>query len=345
MAEKGSEEEDSLQIMFKKLRVDPEWPANGNICIKVPHTEYPVDCKKSRKTGGLKSLTTRQLAKHRMEPYSTATPCQDDIATVCQPRAVIPPGCKQGVKRTSTCPASSQDATLDKPSRVGKTECVSETSVKCQASLLPDAKQSSSSSTSSIIGKIVLPVTKGECAVFGATSKSKGATFKTLATIHEESNETEPSESKKGEKQTVRPKKNIHSHHSKSTRKQSWRSARHRLGRTDKRHITDDTPDAFSSYQLHSRYTAKPAQQAGDSNYFKSRSDTPSSGNPSLPPTMTAAASMPPRRVEYNSCSKQARFSQDFNFDDTTVDELAGYFENLVYIPKKMSMMAEMMYT
>lgn len=36
--------------------------------------------------------------------------------------------------------------------------------------------------------------------------------------------------------------------------------------------------------------------------------------------------------------------SQDHS-DDTTVDELAGYFDNLVYIPKKMSHMAEMMYT
>lgn len=31
--------------------------------------------------------------------------------------------------------------------------------------------------------------------------------------------------------------------------------------------------------------------------------------------------------------------------DDITVDELAGYFENFVHIPKKMSHMAEMMYT
>lgn len=38
------------------------------------------------------------------------------------------------------------------------------------------------------------------------------------------------------------------------------------------------------------------------------------------------------------TCSQQAR-------DDITVDELAGYFENFVYIPKKMSHMAEMMYT
>lgn len=39
------------------------------------------------------------------------------------------------------------------------------------------------------------------------------------------------------------------------------------------------------------------------------------------------------------TCSQQARM------DDTTVDELAGYFDNLVYIPRKMSVMAEMMYT
>ena len=38
-------------------------------------------------------------------------------------------------------------------------------------------------------------------------------------------------------------------------------------------------------------------------------------------------------------CSEQARP------DDCTVDELAGYLEDCVYIPKKMSAMAEMMYT
>lgn len=45
------------------------------------------------------------------------------------------------------------------------------------------------------------------------------------------------------------------------------------------------------------------------------------------------------------SCSQQARLSQEVPFDDTTVEELAGYFDNLVHIPKKMSAMAEMMYT
>ncbi|KAH6944746.1 hypothetical protein HPB50_004772 [Hyalomma asiaticum] len=32
-------------------------------------------------------------------------------------------------------------------------------------------------------------------------------------------------------------------------------------------------------------------------------------------------------------------------YDDTTVNELAAYFENFVHIPRKMSSMAEMMYT
>ncbi|XP_077991777.1 uncharacterized protein LOC144445988 [Glandiceps talaboti] len=40
------------------------------------------------------------------------------------------------------------------------------------------------------------------------------------------------------------------------------------------------------------------------------------------------------------SCSQEARY-----VDDTSMEDLAGYFDNLVYIPKKMSPMAEMMYT
>lgn len=50
-------------------------------------------------------------------------------------------------------------------------------------------------------------------------------------------------------------------------------------------------------------------------------------------------------QVSKQSCSQQARLSQEVPFDDTTVEELAGYFDNLVHIPKKMSAMAEMMYT
>lgn len=44
-----------------------------------------------------------------------------------------------------------------------------------------------------------------------------------------------------------------------------------------------------------------------------------------------------------STCSHQARINTPLC--DVTIDELASYFETFVYIPKKMSSMAEMMYT
>ena len=44
-------------------------------------------------------------------------------------------------------------------------------------------------------------------------------------------------------------------------------------------------------------------------------------------------------------CTRPCTCSQQARVDDLTVEELAGYFEDFVYIPKKMSTMAEMMYT
>lgn len=51
------------------------------------------------------------------------------------------------------------------------------------------------------------------------------------------------------------------------------------------------------------------------------------------------STAVPATRPLERSCSQQARL------DDVTMDELAGYFEHYVYIPRKMSSMAEMMYT
>lgn len=45
-------------------------------------------------------------------------------------------------------------------------------------------------------------------------------------------------------------------------------------------------------------------------------------------------------RLSDVSCSQQARMGAD----DTTIDDLAGYLDDMLHIPKKMSHMAEMMY-
>ncbi|XP_032781967.2 uncharacterized protein LOC116920015 [Daphnia magna] len=49
-------------------------------------------------------------------------------------------------------------------------------------------------------------------------------------------------------------------------------------------------------------------------------------------------------RVFQSSCSQQA-LNPCPEEDDTTIEELAAYLDCIVYIPRKMSQMAEMMYT
>lgn len=46
-----------------------------------------------------------------------------------------------------------------------------------------------------------------------------------------------------------------------------------------------------------------------------------------------------------SSCSQQALINiNPGSTGDVTIDEIASYFENILFIPKKMSEMAEMMY-
>ncbi|XP_052774201.1 oxidative stress-responsive serine-rich protein 1-like [Mya arenaria] len=52
-----------------------------------------------------------------------------------------------------------------------------------------------------------------------------------------------------------------------------------------------------------------------------------------------------PNRNSYIDCGQEMRNHEGAAIEDTSVDELAGYFEDYVHIPKKMSSMAEMMYT
>ena len=49
--------------------------------------------------------------------------------------------------------------------------------------------------------------------------------------------------------------------------------------------------------------------------------------------------------VSGTDCNLDMSCSQEARLDDTSVDDLAGYFDDFVHIPKKMSSMAEMMYT
>uniref|UniRef100_A0A182SSY9 Oxidative stress-responsive serine-rich protein 1 n=1 Tax=Anopheles maculatus TaxID=74869 RepID=A0A182SSY9_9DIPT len=70
---------------------------------------------------------------------------------------------------------------------------------------------------------------------------------------------------------------------------------------------------------------------AGGSSLASSSSNSGSSAN--APSASSSAAA---------SCSQQARLNA--MPCDVTIDEMASYFETLVYIPKKMSTMAEMMY-
>lgn len=54
------------------------------------------------------------------------------------------------------------------------------------------------------------------------------------------------------------------------------------------------------------------------------------------------ACDLPSRRQSTRSCSEEARAAQ---FEDTTLVELAAYMDDFLHFPKKMSYMAEMMYT
>ena len=65
------------------------------------------------------------------------------------------------------------------------------------------------------------------------------------------------------------------------------------------------------------------------------------------PDYLHSGASTAPHRAI--SCRQQeavySNYSGRYNLDDTTVDELAGYFDEMMYLPKPMSEMAELMYT
>lgn len=154
------------------------------------------------------------------------------------------------------------------------------------------------------------------------TNKNKLPSFRTLATIEEE----RPEEVSAKVQETSRSSSSIHGHRGASA---------------------DVVPQAaaFSCF----------ADSAGSS--FANVGARIENGVPDQKPPQNTFAKWKYRNSERTlnrrgniamskqSCSQQARLSQAAAVDDTTVEELAGYFDNLVHIPKKMSAMAEMMYT
>lgn len=61
--------------------------------------------------------------------------------------------------------------------------------------------------------------------------------------------------------------------------------------------------------------------------------------------TDLVSGSAPQPQVVMRTCREQAAAAYVNSFDDTTVDDLAGYLDEIMFIPKPMSEMAELMYT
>ena len=63
------------------------------------------------------------------------------------------------------------------------------------------------------------------------------------------------------------------------------------------------------------------------------------------PASEVSMASSALRTGSHMSCRQQAVTYRPSYFDDTTVDDLAGYLDEIMFLPKPMSEMAELMYT
>ena len=61
--------------------------------------------------------------------------------------------------------------------------------------------------------------------------------------------------------------------------------------------------------------------------------------------TILRTVPVPPTTGSHMSCRQQAAVYRPSYFDDTTVDDLAGYLDEIMFLPKPMSEMAELMYT
>ncbi|KAL9979938.1 hypothetical protein ACROYT_G008460 [Oculina patagonica] len=92
--------------------------------------------------------------------------------------------------------------------------------------------------------------------------------------------------------------------------------------------LSDSELECNKSFRAKSKHSARKEIRVEQKLNFQSRE-------------MVADCSRQHRRLQCANVQKHA----GMNFDDTTPEELAAYFDQLLYFPKPMSAMAEMMYT
>ncbi|XP_063968086.1 oxidative stress-responsive serine-rich protein 1-like [Lytechinus pictus] len=316
--------DDYLHGMFKKLKVDPEKLKDdttyGTSATKQSSRWYNQSIKPPKKTR--KSLALRS-SRNRLSPYRSLLTCHGGKAT-----------CENPLIRSSKFTASSEQANrlahgkmwsesgnvkVKFAAGVGKCSCPKQ-EVPCKC----DTKKG---------GDVCRCGRKAPPCHIGSKCKSKLLSFRTLATIIEESGEAVPKE-KRSEKKLFSAVPSYKLHDGDASKAACVRDAS--ADASARPHFSNyrDGATGFKvSPKMHVPLAAPPTTTP-----FPSRSSVGPAGRTSN------VSSRVPARPEY-SCSQEARMAIDGLPDDTSVDDLAGYFDSIVYIPRKMSAMAEMMYT
>ncbi|XP_033104540.1 uncharacterized protein LOC117107095 [Anneissia japonica] len=308
MSSPGALDDLDMQSMFKKLKVDSSEPGTckrSSSSRRSSNGNY-FSVRRKSNSSHLKAVPWK-WTKHRLEPYVTTS-------------GTSPP--------------------LWQPELMGSTICQNNDDLAQSVSFkFPTSFQPSfSSCTGSIFSK-----NKGdEKAVFGPVLKpsKKVLPGKKLATIQEEVSETDATD------RTLIKSNLIQRFSSFQVNPDSTSTQR---------------KNTFSNDHLNTRTFTVKAKSPSTSNYFdryrdqscafslnRKRSSPEESYTASLSECRRTecrhkAFSVARGEVAY-TCSQEA-LQVHVPVDDTSMEDLAGYFENMIYIPKKMSQMAEMMYT
>lgn len=314
--------------MFKKLKVDPEQlkeKINSTPSPKKSSCWYKQPVKTPKKTR--KSLALRS-ARNRLSPYRSLLTCHGGNITWESPLirgSLFNSTVKEG--------SSSSSSGFGKMSDFGKLDKrLSSDAEVCSC----NSKDIACRCTERVDGTLCKCGNEARNCRFGSACKSKLLTFRTLATIVEESSEVQLGTKEKSSDDNRLKGASISSSESAS----QSNGIRAKALRGDLCTATSATGvPHFTNYR---RAAVNSSPKIPPLASLQLR------GNPLAARSSAQVAgpivSRVPARPEY-SCSQEARMAIDGLPDDTSVDDLAGYFDSIVYIPRKMSAMAEMMYT